>query len=353
LSSAGTSGQTLYIKIAEATAKEFRVGHQALIRDEDDYRVDVNAKVTDVVKNGTSSYVAVKLLEADDNSADYDLSTAGRSRRILVIGNVNAEGAVMPDAISYQPTKIYNYTQIFRSPLELTRTAKLTKLRTGDAYQKAKREALEMHAVEMEKAFIWGIRTENVGDNGKPERTTRGLIDVIKNYASVNVSDYTLDTTYSGATWLDKGEEWFDNMLEQMFRYGNGEKLAICGSGALLGINRLIKANGNFEFKAETAAYGIKITKWTTAFGDISLVTHPLFSYEPTNRYSMIILEPEQLKFRYITDTTFYGEGEKQNTGNGRIDGIKEEYLTEAGLEFHLPNGWGYLNGVGKDNELP
>ena len=303
-----------------------------------------------VQKNGASSMITVKLLEADTATANsHDLSDADL---IMVIGNINPEGANMPDAISYDPTKIYNYTQIWRSPLSITRTARLTKLRTGDAYKEAKRECLELHSIEMEKSLIWGIMTENTGANGKPERTTRGLINIIKTYASGNVDDYSLNSDYSGDTWVASGEDWLDSYLEQMFRYGSGEKLALAGSGALLGINKLAKTYGQFSITAETKAYGIQVTTWVTPFGRISIKTHPLFSYQAANRNSMVIFEPASLKSRIITDTTFYTDPEKQNTGWTRRDGTDEEYLTEMGLEFHFPTGWGYLNGVGVDNTV-
>jgi len=346
---ASVAGATVYVKVAEAVADHFRAGHQVLLRDTSDYEVDVNAKVMSVQKNGASSRIAVKLLEADDNSATHGLSDVDR---ILVIGNLNPEGASMPDAIAYDPVKIYNKTQIFRTPLEITRTARLTKLRTGDAYTEAKREALELHSIEMEKAFIWGIMTENIGANGKPERTTRGLINIIKTYASTNVSDYSLDTDYTGQSWLVGGEDWLDNRLRLMFRYGKREKLCFAGDGALLAINRLAKSTGQFQLVSATKSYGIQVTEWKTAFGTINIITHPLFSYETTNQYSMVIFEPQNMKTRYITDTTFYKDPDKQNTGWTRKDGTSEEFLTEIGIEFYFPTGWGYLNGVGVDNDL-
>lgn len=348
--SGGSAGDVVYVNVAEAVADEFRAGHQVLLRDSSHYDVDVNAKVTAVVKNGASSYIACKLLEADDNGASTDLSDADR---ILIVGNVNPEGGAMPSAISYDPTKWYNYTQIWRTPLEITRTARKTKLRTGDAYQELKREALELHSIEIEKSLIWGIRTENTGANGKPERTTMGLIPAIRAGAPANVNDYTLNTTYSGDTWLTSGEVWLDTMLEQIFRYGRTEKLALCGSGAILGINRLIKNGGNFDFTPKTTSYGIRVMEWVTPFGTINMMRHPLFSYEETNRNSMVILEPQNLKWRFIDDTKFYKAGEKTvDSGQERIDGTKEEYLTEAGLEYHHPTAFGYLNGVGEDNDL-
>jgi len=249
--------------------------------------------------------------------------------------------------------KWYNFTQIFRTPLSITRTAQRTRLRTEDAYTEAKREALEYHSIEMEMAFLFGIPTENTGSNGKSERTTMGVVNAIKggytgHGGQAGVTD-DFTTTYSGSTWLDKGEEWMDNQLEEIFRYGDTEMLALVGSGAQLGISRLAKTYGNYEFTPETTSYGIKVNKWTTPFGEINMKRHPLMANDPVMRNSMIILEPRNIRFRYIKDTTFYKEGEQQNTGSGRKDATDEEYLTEAGLEYHHPIGWGYLNNVGID----
>ena len=344
LAAAGTSGQTLYVKMAEADADQLRAGHQVLLRDASDNTVDVNAKVTTVVKNGANSYASCKLLEADDNSSNNNLTNCDT---LLIIGNINPEGGAIPDAVAYDPTKYYNYTQILRTPLEITRTARKTRLRTADAYQEAKREALELHSIEMEKAFLWGIRTENTGANGKPERTTLGLIPSIRTNVPANVVDYTQDSDYSGQSWLTGGEEWLDAKLEVIFRYGSMEKLAFAGSGALLGINRLAKAGGQINMKAREVAYGIKVTEWITPFGSIYIKTHPLFSYEVTNRNSMVIFEPKLLKYKYIDDTKFIKDQEAKGT-----DGSKDEYLTECGLEYHHPSATGYFTGLNTDNAL-
>ena len=351
LSTAYTTGgvvdTVLYLKMAQADATEFRAGHQILLRKSDAITVDKNAKVTAVTLAGANSYLTVKLLEAD-NGAAPDISDANRA---LVIGSINSEGAGMPSAISYDPVKLDNYTQIFRTPLEITRTARRTRLRTGDAYKEAKREALEYHSIEMEKAFLWGLKTETIGANGKPERTTMGLINAIKANAPANVVDFRTWSTanHLGEDWIENsaGEDFIDTQLEILFRYGNREKLAMCGSGALLGINKLVKNRSEFTFTSETKDYGIKVVSWKTPFGEINMMTHPLFSFEPSNRNSMVIFEPANLKYRFIDDTTFYADGEQQNTGPNRVDGTKEEFLTEAGLEFHHPVGWGFWNGIG------
>jgi len=347
-----TSGETVYFVMSASDLTHFRVGHQVLMRYTGNYAVDVNGLVTSV--NTSQLNVGVKLIEDDDNDSTYSIDDCDR---LLVIGNANAEGANMPDAISYDPVEWSNYTEIFRTSLSITRTARLTRLRTGDAYREAKRECLELHSIEMEKAFLWGYKWAGTGENGKPKRTTMGLIRALQygsdGSSNVGVSDsFKVNTTYSGDTWLQSGKDWLDTYFEQMFRYGKGEKLAFVGSGALLGINRLAETYGTIQINPKTKAYGLAVNEWITPFGIVNMVTHPLFSFEATNRHSMVIFEPTGLRYRFITDTTFFSDEEKQNTGWTRRDGTDEEYLTEAGLEYHHPNGWGYLNGVGEDNSL-
>lgn len=353
--SGGTAGDTLWVNVAAADATEFRHGHIVILRDSNDLDVDVVARVEQVIIDGAATKVSVRLLEADDNSATHDLSDADR---MLIKGNSNPEGGEMPDSIAYDPTEWYNYTQIFRTPLEITRTARKTRLRTGDAYQEAKREALELHSVEMEQAFLWGIRTLRTGHNGKPERTTLGLINAIRLGNTAGVDNYTTNTTYAGTTWLNGGEHWLDTMLEVIFRYGSKDKLGLIGSAAQLAITRLAKngATMNLTPGDKSVSWGIATTEWVTDFGTIHLIRHPLFNYEATERGMLVITEPKLLKFRYIDDTIFFGESgatkHPKGYGHGRIDGTKEEFLTEAGLEYHHPATMGVLTGLGEDNEL-
>jgi len=351
--SGGKAGDVLYFKMGASDVVHFRTGHTVLLRDASDFTVDVVAKVTGAVSNGSSSYISCKLLEDDDNSAySHDLSDCDRA---IVIGNINAEGATMPTGISYDPDKFYNYTQIFRTPLSITRTARNTKLRTGDAYKEMKREALELHGIEMEKAFLFGVSYEGTGSNGKPERATGGIVTFLRQNVSTNVTDFTLNSTYHGKKWLDSdgGRAFIDAYLEQVFRYGRREKLCLCGSGALLGLNNIAREFGQFTLTSATKSYGINVVEWVTPFGTAYLKTHPLFNIEPTLRNSMLIFEPENCVYRYIDDTTFYGEGGKTagpGTNTDRVDGTQEEFLTEAGLEYHHPYTAAFLSGVGLDH---
>lgn len=336
LTTAVTTAQALanvvYVKLAEAEAKQFKPNHTILLRSDEDPDVDTVGIAEDVSLAGASSYLRVKLLEASKKPL-----SAANVKRVLIIGSAYAEGALIGQAIAYDPYKQHNYTQIFRNQLEITRTAEKTHLRTGPAYQEAKREALELHSIEMEKAFLFGVPSENIGPNGKPLRTTGGLIWSIKNHGGT--------TGAFDADWMEDGQDWLDEILMNIFRYGETDKLAFVGDAALLAINRLARKNGQWTYTPQTRAFGINIVDLVTPFGSLTLKTHPLFSHEPTNQHSMLIFEPKNLKYRYITDTTFFED--KKDHGHNRYDARKEEYLTECGLEFHFPQGWAWLNGIG------
>ena len=354
----GVAGDVLYAVVTAVLGNRIRAGHEILLRDANDYRVDVVGKVSDVSIGGATAVLSVILLEADDN-AGVGGNNLSDCDDFLIIGNINAEGAEMPNAIALNPVKHDNFTQIFRSPLSITRTARKTRLRTGDDYQKAKRECLENHSIEMELAYLWGIATERIGDNGKPERTTLGVINFIRQNAPANVDDYTLNATYAGSPWAGvggQGEVWFKALLEQIYRFGATEKLAFVGSGALLGIDSLAMTSGQINLTPGQKTYGMQIREWITPFGSLMMKTHPLFSFDATTRNMMVIIEPRELEYKYIDDTQFYGESSAkkhpEGYGHRRIDGTEEEYLTECGLEFGFPDKCGVLNGIGLDNNL-
>lgn len=334
VAAAGTAGTTYYVKLAEADAKQFMASHTILIRGSSSVDYDTVAIVEEVTLAGASSKLKVKLLEDS-----HGVLSATNAKRVLIIGSANPEGAMIGQAIAYDPYKVHNYTQIFRNALDITRTAEKTHLRTGDAYKEAKREALELHSVEMEKAFIFGVPSENIGANGKPLRTTGGLIWAIKNHGGL------VDSFPTTSTWEDDGLDWLDSAFIQLFRYGETEKLAFVGDGALMAINKLARKWGTWNYTTSTKSFGIQVVDLICPFGQITMKTHPLFSHEPSNQNSMLIFEPKNVKYRYITDTTFHKDDGEH--GHNRYDGKKEEYLTEAGLEYHFPKGWAWLNGVG------
>jgi hypothetical protein len=319
---------------------------------------NLNTKVISLAPAATGNGCVITALTLEDA-----YTGAGGVDHFKVIGNINAEGAEMPEAISTDPVQIWNNTQIFRTPLSMTRTAMKTRLRTPDHYQEAKAEALEMHSVEMELACLFGQQSVRIGTNGQPERSTCGYVNFVKKYAPNNIFDATAATNPSGITqstggWtnatngLTNGERFLDDVFEYILRWGTQDRLILCGNGVVRGINDIPKVSGTINIAPKQQTYGLRVMEWVTPFGTFNLMTHPLMNADPVLRNTALIMDPSQFDFRYIDDTEFYGEeGNKRpmGTGHNRIDGKKEEYLTEAGLEYGLPMLGAVIYNFGKD----
>lgn len=351
--SGGIAGATEYAKVTNAVGDEFRAGHQVLLRDADDVTVDVVAKVVEKYREYTAGYtrLTLKLLEADNNSSHgHYLADADT---ILVIGNINPEGGDTPTSIFRQATKQYNYCQIFKTPIDVSNTALKTKYRTEkNPLAAARRDGLEDHGIEIENALMWGIKTETAesDENGKPERTTEGLIPSIRANASGNIFEfqYDADTAYTGAYFASGtapvGHVWLNEKLSTIFKYGADEKMAFCGNNALLLINALILNVGQYQLKQETIAYGIKVTRWITPFGDILLKRHPLFAHEVSNAGLIVIFEPKEFRYKFLN-----GRDTHRVALPTTKDATIEEYRTECGLEIHHFEKSGLLNLVARN----
>ena len=328
------AGTTLYASMAGASDRDnYRAGQTIRLVDASNLTVNALAKVTSV----GADHLVIDLLSVCNPSEDIDT--------VHVSGSVNEEGATIPASVSYDPTKFYNYTQIFRTPLDITRTAQLTRLRTGNPYKELKREALQYHGIDMEWAAFFGEKSENTGSGGHPERTTQGYISFINEHESGNVDDWQDEA----GTWAAGGEDWLDDKFEQVFRYGRNEKTMFAGSGAILGINKLVKNTGQFNYTAKTSSYGINIVRWDGPFGVINIINHPLFTQSALYRHMCVIMEPENTQFSYITDTMFKPDPAQKEGGFSARDALKEEYLTEAGWEFQFAKTGMVLYSVGQD----
>jgi len=343
--SGGVAGDFLYIKLSENDAGHFRKDHLVLLRDNSDLAVDVNAVVESVVRNGANSYLKVKLIEPDDNSGTHDLSDADR---VLVIGSVAAEGTGAPISLQYQPTQYSNNMHIFKTSVDATGTVLATELRTGDPFEEYQRQGLLYHGLEMEAAFLFSQISSGTDETGKRKYTMRGIIPWMKLYASSNIKDFRADRP--NKTWKEAGEDWLDDVLAAYSEWvGDGsEVLCLAGAGALNGLNKLAKYNGNIQLTPKDVSYGMRLTQWTNPF-DIPLYIKSYWQFtKEKNSYnnSLLILKPSNIEYIPMEgrDTDL-----KTNQQPPDFDERLDQWLTECTLKIVHPEQFLLLHGVGLD----
>ncbi len=247
------------------------------------------------------------------------------------IGSAFAEGTGAPTAASRNPTKMYNFCQIFKTTYDITNTAKGTRFRTGDPIKNDKKRKMFDHSVAMELGFLFGKRHETTGANGKPLRMTGGLLWALSQYASSMITVFTAVT-----------ESAFTDAVYKVFDYDSGagdERIMFAGNGFLNTLNKLAAAQTRtrVNFDGLIDVYGMKLQRWVLPQGTLYVKTHPLFNTHGRFTYDAAIIDPSALKYRYMRDTTF-----KDNIQANDADETKGQWLTEAGLEAeHLKTmGW-------------
>ena len=252
---------------------------------------------------------------------------------IIIGGHADSEGGNSPTAVSFDPTTDYNYTQIFKTAVQVTGTLQNTYLRTGDKEQEQLTKALKLHMADIERSMFFGKRHEENGSTASPTRYTGGLTNMI-----TNVTD---GATY-GATANTITEKEFDRLLiEDIFAYGSTEKVAFCGARVISNLMEIGK--NRWQPTQIDNAYGVSLSRYTTYAGDLLVYMHPMFRQVPNMDKEMIILDMNELKYRFLQgrDTQLIRDIQTPD-----FDGVKHMYMTECGLEMtqakvhHRVKGW-------------
>lgn len=349
-----------------ASTAQFRVGHivKMNIINASAATEEIQGRVTYV--DSANARLGFVCILAPSANVDYDAATTGFE--VLVIGNAFAEGALSVSGTAATSTlNVYNspinpsnYTQIFRTPYQITGTALKTsaKFDTEGIYPDQSKEAAVNHTREMEFAFIFG-QSRQFSSGSTIVRSTGGVLYFLRLWEAVDsiyrggsgaaaiTSDSSDDkriiTNSSGNLSINT----YNGYLERIFRNvknKNNEILALCGSGFLLTMNAAYEGKAVLQASVPmTETYGMNVVGHQTPFGKVWYKTHPLFSLNPTLRYNALFLDVGNLKYRPLAgrDTELLKNRQPNNA-----DYIEHEWLTETGLEVDAPEAHMYLQNV-------
>lgn len=245
------------------------------------------------------------------------------------VGNAFAEGTGAPTASSRNPTKLFNYAQIFKTIYDVTNTVDMTTARTGNVLQNDKKRKMFDHSIAMEWAFLMGRKQETTGSNGKPKRFTGG----VRSFLSTNVTVFA--TTVTETTFL--------NAVYPVWNFqsrGGDARIAFMGNVALNTLNQLAKnsTSSRIVFTEVVTLYGMSLQKWILPQGTLYVKSHPLLNNHTRYNASCYIFDFASIKYRYVRDTFF-----KDNIQNNDEDRHKGMWVSECGLEFEHEKTMGYM----------
>lgn len=304
--------------------------------------IEASNEIVRVTANPTvDTSLTVVRAQGGTTAAAVDPAVAGTNPNMFMIGSMHEENSGAPPGVNYDPVKNSNYTQIFRDTLEMSRTAERTRLRTVEQVKEAKRETLEIHGMGIEKALIFGGKSETT-INGNPARSMGGVISFIQAGAPGNIVNV-------GGAPMDMDD--LEEHLYKIFLFGSSEKVAFCGNRAALTINKIIRKNSQYNIQTGVKEYGMNVWRLVCPFGELVMKSHPLFNQLGSGNTGgtaywgveswMLVLDMDNLQYVYLDDTKY-----EPKLQDNDIDGMKSGYLTECGLEVHHAKTHYLLKGV-------
>lgn len=241
---------------------------------------------------------------------------------LTVISSAYAEGTGVPRAVSRNPLKYNNFTQIFKDTYELTGTADKTKLRTGQAWSEDKRRKANDHAQKIEMALLFGRKAETVGENGKPLRYTGGLREFIP----------ASNTTVFGAAVTPSS---FLTAIAPIFDFDTGAgdtRIAFAGAEAMLQLGLVMNAATNVRFNQDshTKVYGVNFQEAVLPMGRLLFKIHPLLSRHGLYRKSIFITDFDSISYVHPAERDTRAFDDVQTKDEDVRRGF---FMTECGLE--------------------
>ncbi len=250
---------------------------------------------------------------------------------LLVIGVAQPENDTSRPARSWNPVKRTNNTQIFREPFQASGSwlASGNQTTPMDWPLQQRLHGIE-HAKNIEYSMIFGRASVDVSGSSE-RRTTGGVLSFI-----------TANQTDAGG---DLTEAEFNGAMSSLFRFGSRRKLAIGSATAVNALNKFPLAKLNVNNQSDQT-YGIDVTGFRSPFGTLNLVYHRLLEGAKYGGY-LIIVDMDETSYRYLANGQFNRNTKlNQNIQAPDLDGRKDEFLTECGLEFGQPRTHGLITGI-------
>ena len=255
---------------------------------------------------------------------------------LLILGRAAEEGGTSLQAIANDPTFVSNYTQIFKRSVEISGSAASESNITQphDWTFQHENEAME-HLLDMEDAFLFGKPdTTTLSINSKPTYTTGGVL----HFANQN-------GVAAGGTLTEAG---FETFLRGAFRYGSKNKTLFASPLLVSVLNNFSQTKLQTQVGQDT--YGVSVMRWISPHGTVNIVKHNLLEGATYGGYGILLdMGRGNVSYRYLDGDGPGGSRDTKLYKNRQApdrDGLLDEWITEAGLQFGEAKCHAVLTGV-------
>ena len=245
--------------------------------------------------------------------------------KLILLGNCFEEGSAATTPKSFITGEAYNYTQIFKDAVEITRTGKQT-----DHYgnvqdlQQQRKDVWETFLQARARQYWFGQkRIDTSGTH--PKRITGGVNEFL---TGGNLQDCTGSFTYSK----------FMDFAEMLFIHGGSEKTLFVDSELNKAIQMEVLSKCQYQIEGKEE-YGIDITKLKVPGGTMKIILDRTLGYFVNSGEGLGF----GLELDLIEEMVMQPDTWEENVQLPGVDGKKDQILGEAGLKVRLPKRHGKI----------
>jgi hypothetical protein len=274
-----------------------------------------------VLNSRTGEQFRVDSVSTDTLTVTRGIGSTGTAMlngdELIIIGTAQPENDTSKPSRSDVPVQIGNYTQIFRTPMEISGSAQAVRyaIQPAEWQRQQQLKGIE-HAKDIEYSFLWGRKSATT-PGATEVRTLGGLFSFI-----------TTNQTDAGG---DLSEAEWNAALQQGLRYSDGSILVLASGTALQALQKYPASK--LQVRQDESTYGINVSHFQSPFGSVNVVYHKLLE---GTKYGgvMVGVDMDEIAYRYLgndevsRDTKLLTERQARD-----LDGRKDELLSEISLE--------------------
>lgn len=220
-----------------------------------------------------------------------------KGTRLQFSGTAFEEGSLRPLTRHMTSEQMFVQTQIFRDSWATTGTVREIMTKEGSKVpHENKLEAMQMHAQSIEMALMFGQQSNTVL-NGKPMRTTSGIIDHIVHNAPQNVINVADAVNYDDLCAI------FDGFGDITVGTGGSDRRVIyCDrtfANAIMQVGRRLGTSIQMVTDSRDT-FGQRFKNFYTQRMTFQIYEHPLFNLHQDTAGMALVLDPTTLGVKYL-----------------------------------------------------
>lgn len=270
---------------------------------------------------------------------------------LVVIGSAQEEGSARPTPRSIASVYAQNFTQIFRNAWALTDTARASYAELGYSnIQESQRDCMTFHSTDIEATLFFGQAKMDTS-GATPLHSTQGIIDAVRQYAPLNVTDFTgVDVTYDDLV----------DAVEPAFAYSTDigdqkTRVAFCDATAMKVLQKIGKEYADVVTMTQRETmFGMVFTEFKFYKGRVMLIEHPLFNGLQALNGLMVVVDVPAVKLAYMDGRNAIPENFKvggtlqtaPTTVAPGVDAQGGSLTSELAVELINPQGCAVITGL-------